>query len=130
MRARLLDTDVIICALNPNDPDHKKAVGYLEMVSRKTNYYVPSEVLLEVDLELKAHGYTHKERVVTFEDLTAKIPGDKVIPVTPGVLTLAVELQAEGLGYFDSLLVAQARLLNAVVVTRDKTITKYVDTTW
>ena len=130
MRLKLVDTDVIICAINPSDHDHEKASMHLEMVSRKPDYYVPSEVLLEVDLELRAHGYTHEERVVTLEDLLVKIPEDKVMPLTPGVLALAAELQASGLGYFDSLIVARAKLLNAVVVTRDREITRHVETVW
>ena len=130
LRIRLLDTDVIMCAINPKDQDHERGLYYLAMLAEKANYYLPSEVLLEADLELKAYGYTYKEEQITFEELAVKIPARKILPVTPAILAVAIEYQAKGISYFDSLIITRAKLSNAIVVTRDEVIASYVETTW
>ncbi len=79
---------------------------------------VPSSVILELDLELKTHGFSATEREIFHKDLSALIPKDSILPLTPRVVGVAAGI--EGLGYFDSLLVALALCLGAEIVTTDK----------
>lgn len=125
---KLLDTVVLIGAIRDSDRHHKKALEHLKSLNQQ-EVFVPSSALLEMDLELKAHGYTAEERITTLEDLAAVIPGGKILPVTVTSLIEAVKLES-GMSYFDALIVALSRELDAAIVTTDEAIREKVEWVW
>lgn len=125
---KLLDTVVLIGAIRDSDRHHKKALEHLKSLNQQ-EVFVPSSALLEMDLELKAHEYTAEERITTLEDLAAVIPGGKILPVTATSLIEAVKLESE-MSYFDALIVALSRELNAAIVTTDEAIREKAEWVW
>ena len=79
---KILDTVVLVGAIKGGDRLHEKAKMHLDSLSREKDVYIPSSVLLEFDLEMKAHKYTLEERRLTWQDMIVKIPKDKVLPLT------------------------------------------------
>ena len=88
-------------------------------LSKEKDVYVPSSVILEFDLEMKAHGYTPEERRLTWEDMLVKIPPNKVLPPTPSSFAEVPRLETE-LTYFDAIITCMSKELEASVVTADK----------
>lgn len=127
---RLLDTVVIVGALNPDDDHHGKASTYLDRLRRAPAVHIPDSTLFEFDLLMKARGYTEAERETTWLELSPKIPRKKIVNISPTVLAAASELQAEGMGYFDSLITALALELRASVITDDRAIAARVKAEW
>lgn len=125
---KLLDTVALIGAIRESDKHHKKAVEHLKSLEEQ-EVFVPSSALLELDLELKAHEYTEKERIATLEDLAAMIPSEKILPITVTALMEAVKLEPE-MSYFDALIVALSRELDATVVTTDEAIRERAEWVW
>ena len=127
---RLLDTIVIVGALNVRDRHHGKASKYLEMLAMDNDVVVPLSTLIEFDFLMKARDYTDEERKTSWIELASKISPQKVIAQTASTFVRASELQKEGMGYFDSLITALAQELNSSVVTYDKQIARHVETEW
>ena len=127
---KLLDTLVIVGALNPDDAHHKKASGYLDRLGKSAEIAIPDSTLIEFDLLMKARNYTEAEREITWLELSPKMPLGKVVPMSSTALTTASALQAEGMGYFDSLVTALAIELRAIVITDDKAIAARVKSEW
>lgn len=125
---KLLDTVVLVGALRENDKHHKKAAEHLKSLDGE-EVFVPSSSLLELDLELKAHEYTDEERTATLEDLAAVIPNDRILPITATSLIEAVKLESE-MSYFDALIVALSKELDAVIVTTDEAIRGKAEWEW
>ena len=126
---KILDTVVLIGAIREEDTYHEKATRYLDSLSKEKDVYVPSSVLLEFDLEMKAHGYTLEERKLTWEDMLVKIPPNKVLPLTPSYLAEAPKLEAD-LSYFDAIIVCMSKELGAKVITTDREIGAKTNTYW
>lgn len=127
---RLLDTIVIVGALNVRDRHHRKASKYLEMLAMDNDLVIPVSTLMEFDFLMKARNYTDKERRASWIQLAPKISPQKLIGQTVSTFVRASELREEGMGYFDSLITALAQELNASVITDDRDITKHVETEW
>ena len=127
---RLLDTIVIVGALNVRDRHHRKASKYLEMLAMDNDLVIPVSTLMEFDFLMKARNYTGNERRASWVQLAPKISPQKLIGQTASTFVRASELQEEGMGYFDSLITALAQELNASVITDDRDITKHVETEW
>ncbi len=127
---RLLDTVVIVGALNPDDRHHKKSLIYLDDLKRVPAVHIPDSTLFEFDLLMKARGYAEAERETTWLELSLKIPRRKTVSVSSTALAAASELQADGMGYFDSLITALALELGASVITDDRAIAARVKAEW
>lgn len=127
---RLLDTIVIVGALNVKDKHHRKASKYLDMLTMDNDLVIPLLTLIEFDLLMKARDYTDDERRSSWIELAPKISPQKILGQTASTFVRASELQKEGMGYFDSLLTALAQELNSSVVTDDKDIAKHVEIEW
>ncbi len=125
-----MDTIVIVGALNVRDRHHKKASKYLGILPMDNDLVMPLSTLMEFDLLMKARGYTYDERRSTWIELTPKIPSQKLIGHSTPVFIRALELQKEGMGYFDSLITALAQTLNSSVITDDTDVAKHVETMW
>jgi predicted nucleic acid-binding protein len=126
---KLLDTVVLIGAIREEDKHYEKARMHLDALRTEKDVYVPSSILLEFDLELKAHGYTPKERRLTWEEIVAKVSAHKVLPLTASAVAEVPELETE-LSYFDAIIVGMAKQLGACVVTTDKEIGSKVKACW
>lgn len=127
---KLLDTLVIVGALNPDDAHHKKASTYLDRLGKLTEISIPNSTLIEFDLLMNARNYTEAERETTWLELSPKIPREKVMSMSVTALATASVLQAEGMGYFDSLVTGLAMELRATVITDDKAIAAKVKSEW
>ena len=127
---RLLDTIVIVGAINVRDRHNKKASKYLDTLAMDNDLFMPLSTLMEFDLLMKARDYTDDERRSSWIDLASKISPQKILGHTAATFVRASELQKEGMGYFDSLITALALELNSSVITDDKDIAKHVETEW
>ena len=127
---KLLDTIVIVGALNVRDRHHRKASKYLDMLAVANDLVMPLSTLMEFDLLMKARDYTDDERRSSWIELAPKISPQKLLGHTASTFIRASELQKEGMGYFDSLITALAQELNSSVITDDKYIAKHVETEW
>jgi predicted nucleic acid-binding protein len=126
---RLLDTIVLVSAMNPADKYHRTGIYYLTTLQSAEETYVPTSTLTEFDLVMRNSAYTESEIAETW---TALIPllGKRVVPTTPSAHLTAAEMRVKGLTYFDSLIAALAQETGAVVITRDIEIAKHVETEW
>ena len=126
---KLLDTLVLVSAMNPDDRHHKAGMGHLRDLQSVEGVYVPSATLIEFDLVLRNNRYTEAEIAETWTALSPFIE-KKFLGAGPSVHLLAVKLRSEGLTYFDSLITAFARETRSTVITRDAEISKHVGTEW
>lgn len=127
---RVLDTIVIVGALNVRDSHHRKASKYLDMLAMDNDVFMPLSTLIEFDLLMKARDYTDDERRSSWIELAPKISSQKITGQTASTFVRASELQNEGMGYFDSLITALAQEFNSSVITDDKDIAIHVETEW
>jgi len=127
---RLIDTVVLVGAINPKDHLHHDARRHLEEVSHDPETFLPVSTSIEFDLVLKGRSYTFVERENALDWLASSIPSDKVTSISTASLRRAVELQERGMGYFDSIISALAITTSALVVTTDKAISKVAKTEW
>lgn len=114
----LLDTMVLIGSLDPESSLHKRALHHLRRVSEE-EVFVPSAAVLEMDLELKTHGFTKDERREACASLLGYVSEEKILPLTFEILSEAVGLE-EIAGYFDALIGSTARIGGATIVSRDR----------
>ena len=126
---KLLDTIVLVSAMNPADRYHKDGLVHLRSLQSAEGACVPSSALIEFDLVLRNSGYTENEIGETWRALTPLV-GRKLWATTPSAHLNAADLRSKGLTYFDSLITALAKEMRAVVITRDAEISKHVDTEW
>ena len=114
----LLDTMVLIASLDPEHLLHRRALHHLRRVATE-QVYVPSPAVLEMDLELKTHGFTRAERREACTSLLGYVGEEKILPLTFEAFAEAVSLE-ETSGYFDALIGAVAKLRGATLVTKDR----------
>jgi predicted nucleic acid-binding protein len=125
----VLDTMVLIGSLDPESPLHKRAIHHLRR-ARDEDVYVPSAAVLEMDLELKTHGFSREERREASASLLGYVGEEKVLPLTFEVLGEAVGLEQIS-GYFDALIGSTARAKKAKVVSRDRAFLEMgLETEW
>jgi predicted nucleic acid-binding protein len=127
---RLLDTVVLIGALNAGSRHHAESVRHLNQLREDDETRVPAVVLLEADLVMKARGYSAEERRLTWRALEGWVSAEKVVPSTASSMRGAVALQERGLDYFDSLIASLAIEAGATVVTTDRALSGVVSTDW
>ena len=127
---QLTDTIVLVGAMNPKSEHHPKAKKYLSLVNDDQDTLVPAVSLVEFDLVMKGRNYTHDQRSDAFDWLSSFIPEGKIIPNSPSSLKIAVNLERNGLSYFDSLISAIAIEKDAIVLTTDEMISRVVQTEW
>lgn len=118
---QLLDTMVLIASLDPDHPLHRRALHHLGRVASE-DVYVPSPAVLEMDLELKSHGFTKEERREAYTSLLGYVGEEKILPLTLEAILETVGLEEIG-GYFDALIGATAKLRGASVISKDKAFT-------
>jgi predicted nucleic-acid-binding protein len=106
---RILDTVVLLAFVDETDPLYPKATSHVLEISSNHDVFVPSATLLELDLELKAHGVDDKDRSAIHLRFSRLIPDDRILPLTPSVLSPAVALSRRARwrnAYFDTMIVA------------------------
>ncbi len=126
---KLLDTIVLVSAMNPADKYHKDGMEHLRSLQSGGDVCVPTSALIEFDLALRNSGYTEDEIAETWRAL-APLVGQKLSATTPTAHLSAAGMRTKGLTYFDSLITALAKEMRAVVITRDTQISKHVNTEW
>lgn len=126
---KLLDTIILVSAMNPANRYHRTGMSYLRMLQSTEETYVPTSTLTEFDLVMRNSEYTESEIAETWTAL-APFLGHKVAPATPSAHLIAAEMRIKGLTYFDSLIVALAKETEAVVITTDAQIARHVETEW
>ena len=126
---KLLDTIVLVSAMNPANKYHKTGMSYLTTLRSAEETYVPTSTLTEFDLVMRNSEYSESEIAETWTALAALL-GDRVAPTTPYAHLTAAEMRVKGLTYFDSLIVSLAREMKAAVITRDAEIARHVETEW
>src|SRR2546422_6135642 len=104
---RLLDTMVLIASLETEHPLHKRAMQHLRRASLG-DVYVPSVAVLEMDLELKSHGFSSDERREASTSLFGYVSGGEILPVNFRGVVGATEL-GRGSGDFRAPIWAPAR---------------------
>ncbi len=114
----ILDTMVLIGSLDPESPLHKRAMLHLRRISAE-EVYVPSAAVLEMDLELKTHGFSKDERRDACASLLGYVGEGRILPLTFEIVSEAVGLE-EVAGYFDALIGSTAKIREATIISRDK----------
>lgn len=109
---------MLIACLDVEHAFHKRALHHLGRISRE-EVYVPSPAVLEMDLELKTHGFNREERREACNSLVGFVGEEKVLPLTFEAVAEAVGLEGVS-GYFDSLIGAMARLRGATLISKDR----------
>ena len=127
---KLLDTVAVIGCLNPKDRTHKRSTEHIAQVVSHNDIFVPMISLVEADLVMKMRGYEDSERELSWRALENRIPRSKIIAHSISSIYSAVELQRQGMDYFDSLISSIALETNSVVVTTDRAIEAVVQTEW
>ncbi|MGI0081537.1 MAG: type II toxin-antitoxin system VapC family toxin [Nitrososphaerales archaeon] len=127
---KLIDTVAIIGFLNPKDRLHARSAEHIRGVSTQDDFFVPVTSLVEADLLMRISGYTDSEREISWRAIESEIPTDKVVPNSASSIHQAVDLQKDGLDYFDSLVAALAKETGSTVITTDKRIGDIVQVVW
>jgi len=127
---KLLDTVALIGCLNPKDRTHKRSTEHIAQVVSHNDIFVPMISLVEADLVMKMRGYEDSERELSWRALENRIPRSKIIAHSVSSIYSAVELQRQGMDYFDSLISSIALETSSVVVTTDRAIEAVVQTEW
>lgn len=127
---KLLDTVAIIGFLNPEDRLHKRASEHVGSVSTDGSVFVPAVSLVEADLVMKIRGYSDSERETSWSALESAIPAEKLVSNSASSIRGAVDLQKNGMDYFDSLIASLAKERDSVVITTDKRIAGSVKSEW
>jgi predicted nucleic-acid-binding protein len=78
---RLLDTIVLVSAMNPANKYHKTEMSYLTRLQSTQKTYVPTSTLTEFDLVMRNNEYTESEIAETWTAL-APLLGRRVAPTT------------------------------------------------
>ena len=115
---KLIDTVVLFAGLDRTHKEHKKAHDYLKKIKIETDLYTPSEVLIEFDLELKAHGTSEADRIKLFATLEKYIDERKTLPVSIAASIETIGLEKE-VDYFDARMAGLARIRKAVIISTD-----------
>lgn len=126
---KLLDTMVLVTAMNPSSKYHKTGMTYLGALRASEATRVPTSTLIEFDLVMRNNKYTEAETADTWTALAPFVEG-KFVATTPSAHLIAAGMRVKGLTYFDSLITALAKEMNAIVITRDDAISQYVGTEW
>ncbi len=79
--------------------------------------------VLEIDLQLRSHGFSSAERRETSTSILGYVSEEKIFPVSFQVLAEAADLEGIS-GYFDALIGSTARLHQAVIVSKDTAFTE------
>lgn len=126
---KLLDTMVLVSAMNPADKYHKTGKAHLRTLQSSGEGYVPTSTLMEFDLVLRNRGYYEGEIKETWDALAPMI-GQKIVVTFASAHLAASDIRSKGVTYFDSLIATTAKERVAVVVTRDPAISRHVATEW
>ena len=126
---KLLDTMVLVSAMNPGSKYHKTGMTYLRGLRTSEATHVPTSTLIEFDLVMRNNGYTESEIADTWTAL-APFVERKFVATIPSAHLAATGMRVKGLTYFDSLITALAKEMNATVITRDEEISKHVRIEW
>jgi len=125
---------VLICSSDPQHRHYHEALRHLLSIRLSPEVYVPSVILLELDLELRSMQIPSNDRARIFNDFMLIIPIQKMLPTTPSIHARVANLenmgQARG-GYFDTLIASTALEYNAEVISTDKAFSQMgVSSTW
>ncbi len=126
---RILDTVVLIGYINPLDSRNEKATQYMSELLQEDDLLVPSASLMELDLELKTHAVSNKDRIIVFSNLSKIIPSNKILLLTPETFEYAARLAGKAKwkgAYFDTL-IASTAIVHGIkeVITTDRKFAKF-----
>lgn len=119
---RILDTVALVSFLDGSHPLHSEAVKHVRAVTEDDETFIPSTVLIELDVVMKNNQFSFTERRASFEELAKVLPRDKILSTSAQVQRKAIEF--DGIArwkshYFDCMVAAFASENGAVVVTTD-----------
>lgn len=119
----VVEADFLKGVIDPSDRLHQASLSALKKV-RERKWLVSSSAFLELDLLLKQLGIGLNERFKVFEVLKVEILPDRILAITPAVISQAVQLQGKyrcmGDFYFDSIHLATAILYDGTIVSSDR----------
>jgi len=75
---QIVDTVVLLAFLDKGDPRFEKASVHVLGISLRQDIFVPSAIMLELDLELKTHVVNDEARVDIHSRLARLIPQSRV----------------------------------------------------
>ncbi len=126
---RIIDTVVLIGYINPLDSRNAKATEYVNEILQEDDLLVPSAALIELDLELKTHNVSDKDRITIFSNLAKLIPTSKILLLTPETFEHAARLAGKARwrdAYFDTL-IASTAIVHGIreVITTDRKFERF-----
>lgn len=83
---KLLDTMVLVSAMNPGSKYHKTGMTYLRGLRAYEATHIPTSTLIEFDLVMRNNGYTESEIADTWTAL-APFVERKFVATTPSALS-------------------------------------------
>ena len=114
-----IETDIIFALLNPNDRYHSLASKFFSEIIKGRKINLPTSVLIEIELIYKSEN-REKDLKNHIAHLTV-IPNLEILPLTPDIVLLAIELREEyQLSFFDSHHVATALIEDGILIGTDK----------
>ena len=125
---KIIDTVVLIGYIDPFDIRNEKATQYINQV-QEDDLMLASAVLMELDLELKTHSVSNKDRALIFTALNKVIPSEKILSLNTEIFAKAGRLadKAKWRGaYFDTLIAATALIYDIrEIITTDRKFEKF-----
>jgi predicted nucleic acid-binding protein len=121
----IIDTVALFAAADPSDRFHGKATAQLRKLGG--GLLLGTFALMEFDVVLKSRGFPEGARREEMTLLALDFPGavTSVHPVTPKTLYLAALYEEKfALGYFDSLIAAEASEHDGTIVSTDREFDK------
>lgn len=122
---KMLDTVALVAFVDPKHPLHTTAKKHVESLTTEPEVFLPSTVLLELDLVLKGTEFKPHQRKEIFELLRKVIPENKILPLTMEVMKKAIDLDSKARWtshYFDAIIAAYAANHSATILTSDRMI--------
>lgn len=125
---KIIDTVVLIGYIDPFDIRNEKATHCISQL-QEDELMVASASLMELDLELKTHSVSNKDRTIIFAALSKVIPSEKILLLNPEIFAKAGKLadKAKWRGaYFDTLIAATALIYDIrEIITTDRKFEKF-----
>ncbi len=118
----VVEADFLKAIIDPQDHLHNASVNVLKKIQEQ-KWVVSSSALLELDLLLKQSEVSFSERFEVFEALKIELQADRIVSLSPAVVSQAIQLQNKYHEiqdfYFDSIHLATAILHDGVIVSSD-----------
>ena len=118
--AWLMETDIILAAINPKDPKYREAK---QIINKLTGIYLSPYTLIEIDLLIRSGSLKIRDKEKFWQKLAQALQYHeiRILQPKPEHHKVAYRLRKEhGLTYFDSLHAASATIEKLTLISYDE----------